>query len=38
VVSLEKRMAWRDDALLSRPAEFPLTDDELSEGQLRNVG
>ena len=28
VVSLEKRMAWRDDALLGRPAEFPLTDDE----------
>ena len=27
VVSLEKRMAWRDDALLGRPAEFPLTDD-----------
>jgi hypothetical protein len=39
VVSLEKRMAWRDDALLGRPAEFPLTDDdELREGQLRNVG
>ena len=39
VVSLEKRMAWRDDALLSRPAEFPLTDDEeLREDQLRNVG
>jgi hypothetical protein len=44
VVSLEKRMAWRDDALLARPAEFPLSDDdgldgtELREGQLRNVG
>jgi hypothetical protein len=40
VVSLEKRMAWRDDGLLARPAEFPLTDDaaELTEGQLRNVG
>jgi len=41
VVSLEKRMAWRDDALLGRPAEFPLTDDDsagLQDGQLRNVG
>ncbi len=40
VVSLEKRMAWRDDALLGRPAEFPLTDDDAGEreGQLRNVG
>ena len=31
VVSLEKRMAWRDDALLGRPAEFPLTDDDAGE-------
>ncbi|HUY52013.1 MAG TPA: ATP-binding protein [Streptosporangiaceae bacterium] len=48
VVSLEKRMAWRDDALLARPAEFGVQQhpeelpgkltDELSEGQLRNAG
>ncbi|HTT50310.1 MAG TPA: ATP-binding protein [Streptosporangiaceae bacterium] len=46
VVSLEKRMAWRDDALLGRPAEFALGDgatglngaSDLAEGQLRNVG
>ncbi|MGP8000349.1 MAG: ATP-binding protein [Streptosporangiaceae bacterium] len=46
VVSLEKRLAWRDDALLGRPAEFPLSDgatgldggSELAEGRLRNVG
>ena len=30
VVSLEKRMAWRDDALLSRPAELP---DEAGTGR-----
>ena len=43
VVSLEKRMAWRDDALLARPAELP--DEagagpagELAEGRLRNAG
>jgi serine/threonine-protein kinase RsbW len=40
VVSLEKRMEWRDDALLGRPAEFPLQPPaeqltgELPAGQL----
>ena len=40
VVSLEKRLAWRDDALLGRPAEFPLSDGatgleaELAKGRL----
>ena len=44
VVSLEKRMAWRDDALLSRPAELPdeagagPAAGELAEGRLRNAG
>ena len=33
VVSLEKRMAWRDDALLARPAELP---DEAGAGPAGN--
>jgi serine/threonine-protein kinase RsbW len=40
VVSLQKRMAWRDDALLAQPPELsvPPPADELTEAQLRNVG
>ena len=40
VVSLEKRMAWRDDALLSRPADLPdeAGAGELAEGRLSNAG
>jgi serine/threonine-protein kinase RsbW len=44
VVSLEKRMAWRDDALLARPTDLPdeagagPAAGELAEGRLRNAG
>ena len=40
VVSLEKRMAWREDALLAQPPELsvPQPAEELTEGQLRNAG
>jgi serine/threonine-protein kinase RsbW len=40
VVSLEKRMAWRKDALLAQPPELsgPEAASGLAEGQLRNAG
>ncbi len=44
VVSLEKRMAWREDALLGQPGELPAsTDAEVAESgrpeqRLRNAG
>jgi hypothetical protein len=40
VVSLQKRMAWRKDALLAQPPELsvPQPAEELTEGQLRNAG
>jgi serine/threonine-protein kinase RsbW len=40
VVSLQKRMAWRKDALLAQPPELsvPQPAGELTEGQLRNAG
>jgi serine/threonine-protein kinase RsbW len=40
VVSLQKRMAWRDDALLAQPADLsgPPPAEELAEGRLRNAG
>src|SRR6185312_1503944 len=40
VVSLQKRMAWRKDALLAQPPELsvPQQAEELTEGQLRNAG
>jgi len=40
VVSLEKRMAWREDALLAQPPELsgPEGAEALTEGQLRNAG